>query len=206
MGLPATSHLTFPQKSSKPALPSFWAPSQTPSLDTTSTTSGTLTPATAKSARLHPVCPASAPASPHPLSLKTLTTINFTIDDRDGQQKRARTCPACRKALSNASKAVLAVPCGHVLCKPCVGKFMTPPSKSDPHAPDAGGEELRCYVCEAGLCEGGREGEQKSGRGDRDKKDKDKSKPGLVELRSEGTGFAGGGKNLVRREGVAFQC
>lgn len=75
----------------------------------------------------------------------------------------------------------------------------------DPHASpkkQAEKSRVRCYVCETDL----------SGYKHRDKADKvnpqiEKGpKPGLVELRSEGTGFAGGGNNMVQRKDVAFQC
>jgi len=102
---------------------------------------------------------------------------------------------------------MLAIPCGHVLCKSCATKFIIAPSqqhsgKPDPHAPEAEAEGMRCYVCEADLS--GKAGKQE--KGEKVGKEKEKVRPGLVELRSEGTGFAGGGKNLVTREGVAFQC
>jgi len=59
----------------------------------------------------------------------------------------------------------------------------------DPHA--LGEEGMRCFVCSVDL----------SG-----KKNKDKPKSRLLEISSEGTGFAGGGVNVVKRTGVAFQC
>lgn len=48
--------------------------------------------------------------------------------------------------------------------------------------------------------------EAKEKEGKKKKKDKERGmKPGLVEIRSEGTGYASGGKSLIKREGVAFQ-
>ena len=76
----------------------------------------------------------------------------------------------------------------------------------DPHA---SAEEQRdynrvlCYVCESDLT-GKETGPDDEGYSTK-KKDGD-FKPGLVEIKSEGTGFAGGGKNMTTRQGVAFQC
>lgn len=188
-------------------LPSFWVPSQAP----------TATPAASAPIKLHPICPGSDDDAPHPYSLKTLVTVRFTEDaaPRGGgggsANDKLRTCPSCRKGLSNATKAVLAVPCGHVVCKPCAKQFLTPETL-DPHhqaasttsaaeQPEAG--VVRCYVCEEVVSE------VKAKRKDKKEKKKKKDgglKPGLVEIRCEGTGFAGGGKAVVEKKGVAFQC
>jgi nitric oxide synthase-interacting protein len=91
-----------------------------------------------------------------------------------------------------------------------VKSFMTPPElPPDTHA---GGEEeevgVRCYVCEEDLTD---RGAGKKGKGGKERKggsreEMERVKPGLVEITAEGTGFAGGGKNIAKREGVAFQC
>lgn len=94
---------------------------------------------------------------------------------------------------------------------------MTAKPPEDPHSPfAAGAERVRCYVCETDLTEEPDSNTKKKNKKkvtvDEDGKEKpssrDKGAPrrGLVELRSEGTGFAGGGKNMAKREGVAFQC
>lgn len=204
-------HLTFHQKAAAHNLPSFWVPGH-------EVDAATANPNThAAPTKLHPLCPSSSETAPHKLSLKTLTSINFTQETDDTTKKTNLTCPACRKALSNSTHAVMAIPCGHVLCKPCVDKFMKPVMTPDPHNPEVDHSVLRCFVCEIDLTgeeqeappvtvEGGGEKEKK--RKKKSKKDKDSGglKPGLVDLKSEGTGFASGGNNLVKKTGVVFQC
>ncbi|KAL2156381.1 hypothetical protein VTH82DRAFT_1126 [Thermothelomyces myriococcoides] len=168
------------EKESKPKLP-FWSPAATPSSNSNNNLHEVK-----KKVKTQPVCPASSDDKPHHYSLHTLITINFTEDTNSGADKPQRICPACKKVLSNSSKPVLAKPCGHVLCKSCVDQFMKPPS----------GEPVRCYVCEADLTE--KETSKKEG--------KEKIRPGLVELRREGTGFSAGGNNQVKKESVTFRC
>jgi nitric oxide synthase-interacting protein len=179
------------ENAAKPTLPSFWAPTVTP----TSNQKDVLHEVK-KKAKTAPVCPASLEDKVHTYSLHALVSIHFTEEEADDRSKPVqRICPSCKKSLTNASKAMLARPCGHVLCKSCVDKFMKP--TFDPHSPDS--DSLRCYVCDADLTE--RAKAAKPGKGD-----KEKIQPGLVELRSEGTGFSAGGTNQVKKSGIAFQC
>jgi nitric oxide synthase-interacting protein len=88
----------------------------------------------------------------------------------------------------------VAMPCGHVVCKPCVDKFVTA-TPDDPH--DQSDKSMQCYVCEADL----------TNKAKPSKKDKDKVHPGLVLIQSDGTGFSAGGGNVTtEKQGVAFQC
>jgi nitric oxide synthase-interacting protein len=131
--------------------------------------------------------------------------VNFHEEKSTETGKPVRTCPSCQKTLSNSTKAVLAIPCGHVLCKPCVDKFLKPEHRHHRDAHDDGPdpETVHCYVCDADLTT---VSEAKEKEGKKKKKDKERGmKPGLVEIRSEGTGYASGGKSLIKREGVAFQ-
>lgn len=199
------------------ALPSFWTPSETPS--TSKRKDGSAEAKRGDGAKAAsasngaardsstPLCPAGH--DHHSYSLHTLVSIQF---DRDANDKRV--CPACNKLLTNSSKAVLAKPCGHVLCRSCAHKFVKPPGANgqavlfDPHAPAGTTGTVRCYVCEADLEERPDEKDRKAKKDKKDKKEKKKErvKPGLVDLRSEGTGFSAGGASEVKKNGVAFQC
>jgi nitric oxide synthase-interacting protein len=79
-----------------------------------------------------------------------------------------------------------------------VDKFLKPELRHqrDAHDDAPEPESVHCYVCDADLT---------GGKKSKKDKEKDKPRPGLVEIRSEGTGFASGGKAVVKREGVAFQ-
>ncbi|KAH7408711.1 zinc finger-containing protein [Phaeosphaeria sp. MPI-PUGE-AT-0046c] len=178
------------RKAAKGHLPSFWVPGETPDQHHKM----------ADKAKQTPTCPSSDPEHSHSLSLKTLTGVNFTEEKSTETGKMTRTCPSCRKTLSNSTKAVVAVPCGHVLCKPCVDKFLKPEHRHqrDAHDEMPEPETVHCYVCDADLT-GKRKGKKDKEGG------KEKVSPGLVEIRSEGTGFASGGKAMVKRDGVAFQ-
>jgi nitric oxide synthase-interacting protein len=86
---------------------------------------------------------------------------------------------------------------------------MTPPDTPDAHdARDEHGRVL-CYVCETEVT--GRERKHKVAADVGGSKNESRDAlpavaAGLVEISCEGTGFAGGGSNMAKREGVAFQC
>lgn len=99
---------------------------------------------------------------------------------------------------------------------------MTPHAVPDPHASKEEQEQtavlhgrILCYVCEADVTPSGpsrdegvdADAEHGSGKKKSKKKDKESGiRPGLVEVCSEGTGFAGRGGNMAKKTGVAFQC
>ena len=175
---------------------SFWVPG----IDEPDTKS-THRPST-KSTDLMPLCPASTPETKHEISLKTLITVNFTAEapaDTRGREK-IWICPSCKKGFNNSSKARLAKPCGHVVCDICVLQFMTPRKQASIEE-NSSHQRVFCFVCETDLTESTSKERHK-----REKKKKEKIRPGLIEINCEGTGFAGGGGNMTKREGVAFQC
>ncbi|KAL0472998.1 hypothetical protein QR685DRAFT_515490 [Neurospora intermedia] len=189
------------EKASKPKLPSFWSPSVTPSSN-----SKDILHDIKKKVKTQPTCPAAPEDRPHFYSLHTLVAINFTEEEDSSTKTKTRICPACKKALSNSSRATLAKPCGHVLCKNCVDKFMKPTGHHDPHAPDIDPDAIVCYVCDTELTEKKESSIKKGKEGKKEKKEKETIKPGLVELRREGTGFSAGGTNQVKKDGVGFAC
>lgn len=176
---------------------SFWVPG----VDVSETNGHSVKKA--KSEKLAPLCPASTPTTKHTYSLKTLVAVVFTEDQDSKAGETIRICPSCKKGLSNSSRAILAKPCGHVLCGSCIDKFMKPPDHEEVgmKAGEDGGRVL-CFVCETDVT-----GKKPKNTGDGVKhRDKEKIRSGLTEISCEGTGFAGGGTNITKRAGVAFQC
>ncbi|EQB55705.1 RING finger domain-containing protein [Colletotrichum gloeosporioides Cg-14] len=176
------------EKASKESLPSFWTPSQTPDAEAARKAAIVI-----KKAKINPVCPASPDDSQHHYSLKSLIQLNFKEEADTGADGTRRICPSCLKTLGNASRPQLAESCGHVICRGCATKFMTPAKGNN-----AAEQEHACYVCDARL----------ASKGSKSKPRQSKQEfPGLVELRSEGTGFSARGANMVEKTAVAaFQC
>ena len=124
--------------------------------------------------------------------MQKLVTIQFNEETDDKSKNARRICPACMKILSNASNPVMAQQCGHVLCLSCVKKFLLPTEKQPSTEKET---PIACYVCETPVAGRSREGDSAG-----------KLPAGLVNLRSEGTGFSSKGANTVEKSGVNFQC
>lgn len=157
-----------------------------------------------KPEKLTPLCPSSMPTTKHSYSLKTLIDVKFSEDEDSKTGDTLRICPSCKKGLSNSSRAMLAKPCGHVVCGSCADQFLRP-DKAETKDGEVKGHvatKVLCYVCETDITEQKTKDSGEHGK----QKEKDKIRPGLVEISCEGTGFAGGGTNITKREGVAFQC
>ncbi|RAL15142.1 putative RING finger domain protein [Aspergillus homomorphus CBS 101889] len=164
------------QKDAKSALPSFWVPSLTPSTDPDEIAAN-------KPVKLTPICPASTETNKHGYSLKGLVDVHFT-EEKGAGGELARVCPSCKKTFTNGLKAMLTKPCGHVICQPCVNKFMTPHAAPDPHASKEEQAQtaalhgrILCYVCETDVTP------DVKGPSKKKKKDKEGIAPGLVEIR-----------------------
>ncbi|KAK2032787.1 RING finger domain-containing protein [Colletotrichum zoysiae] len=178
------------EKASKEKLPSFWTPSQTPDAEAARKAAGAA--AVPKNIKLAPVCPASSDSLQHPYSLKSLIPLNLKEEPDPKTNSNRRICPSCMKTLGNASRPLLAEKCGHVICRSCAAKFMAPVKGSDVPL-----QENTCYVCDARLTPRPSDGKHKQ---------REQEFAGLVELRSEGTGFSARGASKVEKSGVAFQC
>jgi nitric oxide synthase-interacting protein len=121
--------------------------------------------------------------------MQKLVDLHFEEDTDATTKEKRRACPSCRKILSNSSNAIMAKPCGHVLCLKCVKQFLVPKGRSDD-------EPIACYVCDSPISsKTSRAGEQK-----------DELPAGLVPLKSEGTGFSARGSSTIQKVSVAFQC
>jgi len=84
-------------------------------------------------------------------------------------------------------------PCGHVTCKTCTDTLVRPAAQ--------------CVVCDVSLKPSSKKSKKsKDSKDDEEKKELPTSgELELVELKREGTGFAGGGLAETSKSGIAFQ-
>ncbi|KJE94607.1 nitric oxide synthase interacting protein, variant [Capsaspora owczarzaki ATCC 30864] len=186
-------------------LPSFWIPALTPDAQ----------PVKLERPSTDTLCLAGA--HHHPIKLKQLIPVNFSPatakvqlqDDPNStaasagsvtrgvkrtaaEAKDSWMCSGCIKTLTNSQRLCVLRPCGHVFCRTCVDMFIAPASAasstssaSSSSASVSGPSSVpgACVVCNAKV-----------------------RKQDVIDVRSEGTGFAGHGEGLVAvRHDVAFQ-
>lgn len=169
----------------KEILPSFWTPSLTPDANPS------VHLAKINKTKTAAVCPAST-SDTHVFSMAKMIPVNFSEERLTTSADPVRSCPSCRKTLSNSLAAIAASKCGHVLCRKCVDQFLIKPTKDNPGPDDM---PIMCFVCDipVALVPFGAE--------------KTKELPvGLVIIKSEGTGFSAKGANTVERSSTMFQC
>ncbi|PHH73455.1 hypothetical protein CDD83_4748 [Cordyceps sp. RAO-2017] len=173
------------EKNKKPTLPCFWAPSLTPEVQDNTP------PLSSQKDKLVPTCPCSLDGDPHSISMQKLVAIHFKEEDGSKNETKRLICPSCLKTLSNSSNPVMAEQCGHVFCMPCI-KLL---AKSTLDFVTSAKTPTTCFVCDTPLAPitfWDLAGALLS--------------PGLVTLRSEGTGFSARGSNTVIKASTAFQC
>ncbi|RCI14081.1 hypothetical protein L249_7930 [Ophiocordyceps polyrhachis-furcata BCC 54312] len=173
------------EKAAKPTLPSFWTPSLTPDVHDSK-----LPPVVSKEKTV-PICPSSSDDNLHPISMQSLISVQFHEDTIPSNEEKSRACPSCLKTLSNASNPVMTERCGHVLCMSCVKMLVLPAAKSTSRSETP----ATCFVCDAPIASASA---TKTSVG--------LLPPGLVALKSQGTGFSARGSNTVVKSSTAFQC
>ncbi|KAH9993328.1 hypothetical protein BJV74DRAFT_833540 [Russula compacta] len=159
-------------------LPDFWLPSLTP----TYTSSGP--PSSLADVKLQTTCRGGNP--PHPIALKNLIPVNFTWLPQSSRSKTTDSTPTDddaskpkdeeRDAICPSCKKSLSNSVRIYVMKAC--SHVTCKTCADTLVRPAN----QCIVCDKLLVEGD-----------------------ILELKREGTGYAGGGMAETRKQGVAFQ-
>ncbi|KAK7032932.1 RING-type domain-containing protein [Favolaschia claudopus] len=183
-------------EAAKGLLPDFWLPSLTPTFDGVAQRDFVAAGGTSGEFKMGAVCRGGGER--HSFALKDLTPVKFTVHTESsadagskGKPPGDAVCPSCLKKLSNNVIMFLMKPCSHVICRTCTEtlvKLETPPSNREtPSSSNVASTPQRevhtCVVCDAQL-----------------------RRKDIIELKREGTGFAGGGLAETSRTGISFQA
>ncbi|XP_006459905.1 hypothetical protein AGABI2DRAFT_219326 [Agaricus bisporus var. bisporus H97] len=164
----------------KSKLPDFWLPSLTP----TYTSNGL--PTSLRQVKVQTMCRGGTPA--HPVSLKSLFPIKFTFFDGSSQQPGSNGSPSDSGTVKTTSRKDELDPICPACKKQLSNNVLISAAKPCGHVTCKSCTDSlirtskQCIVCDELL------------------KEKD-----ILELKREGTGFAGGGIAEASRTGVSFQ-
>lgn len=164
-------------------LPDFWLPSLTPTY-----TSREL-PSSFKDIKIQTTCRGGEPA--HPLSLKNLVPVQFTFLERKSTAQSVASTPASTSTVSDNAKPkgednaeAICPSCKKTLSNSIIMFLMKPCS------------HVVCKTCTESLIRPSKQCVVC---------DKELGEKDIIELKREGTGFAGGGIAETRKSGIAFQ-